>query len=231
MRQIIAMGGGGFSMEPENLALDRYILDQVGKPRPKICFLPTASGDGETYIQNFFKAFTQLECRPSFLSLFALPSADLETYVLEKDIIYVGGGNTRSMMALWREWGLDAILGKAYDAGAVLAGLSAGANCWFEQCTTDSMPGELNVLNCLGLLQGSFCPHYDGEALRRPSFHQFIREGRIKPGFAADDSAAAHFVDEQLVSAISSCAGKQVYRVSKQGDQVIEEAVETRCLV
>ena len=101
-RQIIAMGGGGFSMEPDNLALDRYILEQTGKSRPVVCFLPTASGDADGYIVKFYSAFTKLDCQPSHLSLFRPPTADLEPFIFENDVIYVGGGNTRSMLALWR---------------------------------------------------------------------------------------------------------------------------------
>jgi dipeptidase E len=226
MRQIIAMGGGGFSMEPENPALDQYILDQAHQPRPKVCFVPTASGDADRYVLNFYKAFTELECQPSYLSLFQLPTADLENYVLEKDVLYVGGGNTRSLLTLWHEWGLDHIFRKAYEAGIVLAGISAGANCWFEQCTTDSIPGDLTILACLGFLNGSFSPHYDGEAERRPTLHRLLEAGQILPGYAADNSAAIHFVDEQPARAICSVPAAKAYRVSYFDGQVIEEALE-----
>lgn len=225
MRQIIAMGGGGFSMEPDNLALDQYILDQANQPRPKVCFVPTASGDAERYVLNFYKAFSQLECQPSYLSLFELPSADLESFVLDKNVIYVGGGNTRSLMILWREWGLDRIFHKAYEAGVVLAGISAGANCWFEQCTTDSIPGKLTVLACLGFLAGSFSPHYDGEVERRPTLHRLLKAGEILPGYAADNSAAIHFIDEKPVRAIRSIPTAQAYHVHIADEQVIEETL------
>lgn len=225
-RHIIAMGGGGFSMELENLALDRYVLSQAKTDNPKICFLPTASGDADSYILNFYKAFSTLACQPSYLSLFRLPTADLEDYLLEKHVLYVGGGNTRSMLALWREWGLDTLLRKAYEAGIVLTGVSAGANCWFRQCSTDSVPGELRMLPGLGLLQGSFCPHYDGEAERRPSFHRMLSEGTILPGYAADNSAAAHFIDGQMFCAINSQPSATVYYVSKVQDQIVEDALQ-----
>jgi len=226
MRQIIAMGGGGFSMEPDNLALDQYILDQANQPRPKVCFVPTASGDADSYILNFYKAFSQLKCQPSYLSLFKLPTADLESFILEKDVIYVGGGNTRSLMILWREWDLNRIFRKAYEAGVVLAGISAGANCWFEQCTTDSIPGNLTVLSCLGFLAGSFSPHYDGEAERRPTLHRLVKAGEILPGYAADNSAAIHFVDEQPVHAIRSISTAHAYRISYTNEQVMEETLD-----
>ena len=130
MRQIIAMGGGGFSMEPDNPLLDRYILKQAGTEKSKICFLPTASGDSEQYISRFYNFFNKQNCDPSHLSLFNPPSRDLEKFILEKDILYVGGGNTKNLLALWKEWELDSILRKAWEEGVILAGLSAGAICW-----------------------------------------------------------------------------------------------------
>lgn len=226
MRQIIAMGGGGFSMEPDNLALDQYILDQSSKPRPKVCFVPTASGDADAYLLNAYKAFSKLDCRISHLSLFRPPLGDLESYVMDKDVIYVGGGNTRNLLVLWREWGLDVIFRKAYEAGVVLAGISAGANCWFDVCTTDSVPGQLRALPCLGLLKGSFSPHYDGEAERRPTLHQLMREGKIAPGWGSDNSSALHFVDEQPLRAVCSKPEAKVYRVELDGGEVVETALE-----
>lgn len=219
------MGGGGFSMEPDNLALDRYVLVQAGKRRPKVCFLGTASGDADGYIVKFYAAFTTLECEPSHLSLFRLPSAGLEATVLAQDVIYVGGGNTRSMLALWREWGLDEILKRAWQQGVVLAGLSAGATCWFEQGVTDSVPGTLGALDCLGLLPGSCCPHYDGEAERRPAYHRLVAGGTIMPGYGIDDGAALHFVDQELKCVISSRPDARAYAVAGTRDGVGEQAL------
>jgi dipeptidase E len=225
---IIAMGGGGFSMEPDNPALDRYVLSvaQARRAYPRVCFLPSATDNIDSYLLKFYQAFGQFDCVPTHLSLFSLPSADLRGFVLAQDLIYVGGGNTRSLLALWREWGLEAIFREAAAAGVVLAGISAGANCWFEQCTTDSVPGELRVLNCLGLLAGSFTPHYDGEALRRPSLRRLLAAGTIQPGFAADDSAALHFVDGQLWRAVRSRPAAQAYRVGLRESEVVEEPLE-----
>lgn len=226
MHQIVAMGGGGWAMEPDNLSLDQYILNQAGKQRPKVCLLPTARGDPESYVLQFYQAFSQLACTPSYLSLFRLPTADLEGFVLDKDVIYVGGGNLRSMLAVWREWDMERILRKAYDAGVLLAGMSAGANCWFEQCTTDSAPGELRPMTCMGLLPGSFSPHYDGEPQRRPALHRLLLSGEIKPGFAADDGAAIHFVDGRVWRAVRSRPTANAYRVSKKGSQIMEDPLE-----
>jgi len=178
-RQVIAMGGGGFSMEPENL-LDQYIIQQARKTPPSVCFLPHATDDAIRYTYRFFKAFTQLDLKPTHLSLFTPETADLEAFLMEQDVIYVGGGNTKSMVALWREWHLDNFLRKAYENGTVLAGISAGGSCWFEQCVTDSVPGRLRMLPCLGIIRGSFCAHYDGEAERRPAFHKLLLTRQLK---------------------------------------------------
>ena len=229
-RHIIAMGGGGFSMEPGNPLLDQYVLDQARRKRPRICFLPHATDGAERYALNFFNAFTKLNAQPAYLSLFTPHTADLEGFLLYQDVIYVGGGNTKSMLALWREWGLDAILRKAYQQGTVLAGISAGANCWFQECSTDSIPGPYTVLPCLGLLKGSFCPHYDGETERRQSLHRLMKENKVLPGYAADNSAALHMVDEVLHACVGSVPGAKVYQVRKKGVSVVEEALPTRFL-
>lgn len=229
-KQVIAMGGGGFSMEPDNPLLDAFIVSQARKKNPAVCFFPHATDDANRYALNFYKAFLKLDTRPSYLSLFTPHTADLESFLLEQDVIYVGGGNTRSMLALWREWGLDTILQKAYDQGVVLAGISAGANCWFEECSTDSVPGTLGVLAALGILKGSFCPHYDGEPGRQPSLHKFHLAGSIKPGYAADDSAAAHFIDDVFAGGISSRPMAKVYRLFTKDGQVMEETCPTRYL-
>ncbi len=224
-RQIIAMGGGGFSMEPDNPALDRYILEQTGKPAPRVCFLPTASGDAEGYCANFQQAFERLGARPAVLSLFHPPTADLEAFVREQDVMYVGGGNTKSLLALWRDWGLDRILRRAWEQGIVLAGLSAGALCWFEQGVTDSIPGPLTALPCLGFLPGSCCPHYDGEPERRPAYHHLLATGQIGGGYAIDDSAALHFVDDQPGRVVRSRPAARVYRLECAAGQVTEQAL------
>ena len=230
MQQIIAMGGGGFSMEPDNLALDRYVISQTNALRPKVCFLGQASGEGRDYILNFFNAFLSLDCLPSNLSLFQPHTADIEDFLMSQDVIYVGGGNTKSMLALWREWNLDKILRKAADNGTVLAGVSAGAICWFEAGTTDSIPGKLTALKCLGYLAGSCSPHYDGEVERRPTFQRMIAAGEIIPGVAYDDGAAGHYIDGALQHVVSSRPNAKGYRVEKEGDKARETVMETRYL-
>ena len=209
-------------MEPENLTLDRYVLAQARRPEPTVTFVPTASGDADSYIVRFYTAFAGLPCRPSHLPLFRR-TPDLRTYVLTQDVIYVGGGNTKSMLAVWRDWDLPALLREAWVSGIVLAGISAGAICWFEQGVTDSVAGALRPLQCLGFLPGSCCPHYDGEAARRPTFHQLLYTGEITPGFAIDDGAAMHFVDTDVHRVVASRRGATAYRVQLRDGTVHEE--------
>jgi peptidase E len=224
MRQIIAMGGGGFSMEEENPLLDLYILTQSAKEKPRVCFVPTASGDAEGYIEKFYRCFEKFDCETSHLSVFK-PPVDLEGFIFEQDIFYVGGGNTRNLLLLWRAWGVDQLLKKAYKKGAILTGLSAGSICWFEQGVTDSIPGKLSSLDCLGLLKGSNCPHYDGEKDRRPSYHQLVQSGQITDGLAADDGVAFHFIDEELYKVVSSRPNAKAYLVKKDGFTITEKKI------
>jgi len=213
-------------MEPENLAMDQYVLEQSSDPHPKICFLPTASGDAQSYIDRFYEAFKNLTCDPTHLSLFDAPTANLEAYLLEQDIIYVGGGNTRNMLVLWREWGLDEILHKAWDQGIVLAGVSAGAICWFEEGLTDSIPGKLVPLDCLGYLPGSCCPHYDNEPDRRPIFQRMVADNKLKPGYGIDEGAALHSINEDIFRVVSTRPGVTAYFVEHTNGQIREEPLK-----
>lgn len=226
MKQIVAMGGGGFSMEPENPLLDRYVLGLTGKTRPKVCFLPTASGDAEGYIVEFYRAMTQLGAEPSDLSLLRPTVRDMAAHLLVQDVIYVGGGNTKNMLALWREWELDQVLRTAWEQGIILAGLSAGAICWFEQGVTDSIPGELTALRGLGFLKGSHCPHYDGEPERRPAYHRLRKAGVLADGIAADDGVALHYIGDHLVRVVSSRPGARAYWVYIMDGAVREEPID-----
>jgi dipeptidase E len=230
MPQIIAMGGGGFSMEPDNPALDRYVVQQTSSDHPRVCFLSQASGEGSDYIINFYKAFTELGCVPSYLSLFRPHTADIADFLMSQQVIYVGGGNTKSMLALWREWTLDHILLQAANNGTILTGLSAGAICWFEFGITDSIPGKLSALPCLGYLSGSCAPHYDGEAQRRPDFQRMVASGELPSGFAFDDGAAGHFIDGQLHRVVSSRPNAKGYRVERDSTQAQETVLDTAYL-
>jgi dipeptidase E len=230
MEQIIALGGGGFSMEPENDLLDTYILNQASVSHPKICFLPTASGDSEGYIQRFYDFFVNKQCIPSHLSLFKPHTRDIHGFFMEQDIIYVGGGNTKNLLSLWKEWGVDKYLGEALKKGTVLAGLSAGSICWFEEGLTDSFGDGLEPIKSLGFLKGSHCPHYDGELERRPSYSRFISESRVIPGYAADDGTALHFINGKLAKVVSSRAGASAYFVKEEAGAAVETRIETTYL-
>lgn len=230
MRQIVAIGGLASLTADGTRQIHHYLLRLSAKPRPKVCFLPTASGEAADRIIGFYEAYSPLPCEPSWLSLFKPPTNDLKDFLLNKDVVFVAGGNTRSMLALWREWKLDAILRRAYEMGIVLAGSSAGANCWFEQCTTDSIPGELRVLDCLGFLPGSFTPHYDVEPGRRPALHSMLIGGEIQSGYAANNDTALRFVDGRLEEAVSTRDAATAYRVHAQDDTVIEDALEMKRL-
>ena len=231
MKQIVAMGGGGFSMEPDNPLLDDFVLGLTGKPRPKVCFVPTATGDHEGYTQKFYDAFPAERATASHLALFKRTEPDLRAFVLAQDVIYVGGGNTVSLLAVWRAHGLDVVLREAWEAGVVLCGVSAGALCWFEGGTTDSFGAGLAPLrDGLGFLTGSGCPHYDGEAERRPLYQKLVGEGVLPSGLAADDSAALYFTGTQLVEAVSSVPDARAYRVERHGDAVVETPLQTRFL-
>lgn len=226
MRRIVAIGGLGQFADESARRIYEYLLRLCAKPRPRVCFIPTASGESYERVVGFYDAFRSLACEPSWLSLFNLPSGDLADFVLNKELVFVGGGNTRSMLALWREWGLDKILHDASENGTVLAGSSAGANCWFEQCTTDSVPGDLTVLSCLGFLEGSFTPHYDVEPKRKPALRAMLSSGAIRPGYAADNETALHFVDGKFERAIRARKEARAYRVYLADGGVKEEPLE-----
>jgi peptidase E len=229
------MGGGGFSMEPENPLLDDHILDLAranrGRDRPRVCFLPTASGDSPTYIASFYAAFAR-RAEASHLPLFIRTLYDIEAFLLEQDVVYVGGGNTENMLAVWRIHGVDRALRAAWDAGVVMAGLSAGSLCWFETGTTDSFgPGLAALSGGLGFVPGSHAPHYDGEANRRPVYHRLIAEGAIPAGHAADDGAALVFQGDSLFEAVSSRPEARAYRVERGPDgAAVETELPTRYL-
>ncbi len=225
---IVAMGGGGFSMEPRNPLLDRYILSLARNRRPRVAFVGTASGDSPLYAARFLRAFRRFDCRPSLLSLFDPPKEGLAASVGAQDVLYVGGGSTRNLLVLWREHGLDRLLRAAWREGAVLAGVSAGSICWFEEGLSDSVkPGVLRPLPCLGFLPGSNCPHYDGEPLRRPTYRRLVGSGRMLPGLAADDGAALVFRGRALDRAVASRPAARAFGVERIDGQVLESEIET----
>lgn len=217
------MGGGGFTMEPANPGLDEFILTLTDAPVPKILFIPTASGDPDAQIARFHATFDRLDCAPTVLSLFRLVDGPvpLRDVVLGQDVVYVGGGSMRNLLAIWREHRLDAILREAWERGVALAGLSAGAMCWFEGGVTKSTGCPAPVAG-LGLLPGSLCVHYDGEPERRPVFLDAVRAGTLPGGWAADDGAGLLFEDRDLVRVVSSRRRARAFRVQRNGDHVVE---------
>ncbi len=227
-RHIVALGGGGFV--EGNRLLQEYVLSITGHPDPRICCLPTAGGESDYYLVRFYEACAGLRCRPSHLSLFRRLVADVREFLLAAQVIWVGGGNTSNMLAVWRVHGLEAVLKEAWSAGVVLAGVSAGAICWFEAGLTDSFGPELVPLHDgLGLLRGSFCPHYDSEARRRPAFHRFVREG-LPAGIAADEGVALHFVGTELSEVVSDRPQARAYRVELSLGDVVERPLDARLL-
>ena len=234
--QIVAMGGGGFSMEPENPLLDDFVLSLAERPMPRICFISTASAESPTYIVKFYRAFSG-RAIPTDLTIFdpaALPrqpslTAQLATFLAEQDIIYVGGGNTANLLAIWRVHGIDQALREVWLKGGILCGVSAGMICWFGGGVTDSFGGLEALPDGLGFLEGTACPHYDGEKERRSTYHRLIAEG-LPGGYAADDGAALHFRGTDLVEVVSSRPNATVYRVDRIDGRVVETPLKARYL-
>ena len=234
--QIVAMGGGGFSMEPENPLLDDFVLSLSRRRPARVCFLPTASADSHAYVAKFYRAFSGRSI-PTDVTIFdptafarhPARTADLPGVLAAQDVIYVGGGNTANMLAIWRAHGIDRILRNAWLEGVVMTGVSAGMLCWFRGGVTDSF-GGLDALNDgLGLINATACPHYDGEAERRPTYHRLVSEG-FPGGFAADDGAALYFRGTDLVEAVSSRPGAGAYRVAQVAGQAVESRLDVRYL-
>ena len=218
-RQIIALGGGGFSEEPDNPALDEYVLDASGRERPRVLFLATAGGDNSSYIVKFYGAFSGGHCDPGHLALFNRTIDDVRAVLLAQDVIYVGGGNTANLLAVWRAHGIDVILREAWERGIVLSGLCAGSMCWFEAGVTASFGTRLKPLTGgRGFLPGSNCPHY---RLRRDAYLGALRGG-MAPGLAADDGVGLHFVERRLAAVVASREGAGAFRVGVAGDRVVE---------
>lgn len=233
---IVAMGGGGFSMEPENPLLDDFVIGLSPRQPARVCFLPTASADAPAYIVRFYRAFagkclaTDLTMwNPSWLPRQPQRTADIAAFIAEQDVIYVGGGDTANLLVLWRRHGVDRQLRAAWTRGAVLAGVSAGMLCWFTGGVTDSLGGLEPLDDGLGLLEGSACPHYDGEPGRRGAYHDAIANG-MPAGYAADDGAALHFHGRELVEVVSSRPAARAYRVELRENGVVETALRTRYL-
>jgi peptidase E len=224
-RQILALGG--HAMQPGE-PLDDLLLELTGASRPRVLLLPTASAESEAYVVQYYEAFAR-RAEASHLSLFGIPPADIRSIVLDQDAIFVGGGNTANMLAIWRVHGVDRFLREAWEAGVVLAGVSAGSICWFEAGVTDSFREELDGLDCLGFLPGSNCPHYDGEETRRPAFHRLVAAG-FPAGLAADDFVGLRFSGTELAEVVTSRPDAAAYRVELVDGTVGEQRLDARRL-
>lgn len=204
--------------------LDDFLLSLSEASRPRVCYLPTPAGDSDRGIAAFFEVFSRKDCEPSCVRLFGSPERPADR-VASQDVIYVSGGNTANALALWRLHGVDVALREAWKRGAVLGGSSAGANCWFECCVTDSFESGLDPLHDgLGILPGSFCPHFDSEERRRPVYRSLVDDG-FPSGYAADDHAALHFEGAVLREAIASRHGALAYRVVPSSETPLETRV------
>ena len=213
---VVAMGGGGFLGGDPSSPLDDLLVSLAPRRRPRTVFLPTAAGDSERAIDAFHEAFARRGCEPEHVTLFGIPDHPAER-VAAADVVVVSGGNTANLLALWRLHEIDGALRHAWERGAALGGVSAGANCWFEACVTDSFSAELDGLeDGLGLLAGSFCPHFDGEERRRPVYTRLVAAG-FPAGIACDDGAAAVYEGIELVEVVADRPGTGGYRVSAAG--------------
>jgi peptidase E len=220
---IVAIGGGDFWEPPVDPRLDDFILALTGKDRPRVCFIPTASGDSQFALTHFYRAMGPHDCRPADLVLFNRTVEDLPAFVAKQDVFWVWGGSTLNLLALWRLHGLDALLREAYEQGKVFCGISAGMNCWFESCTTDSYGPTLAPLHDgLGFLEGSACPHYDGEPQRRPLYRRLVDEGALEAGWAADNGVGLHFQAGELVEAVTLREGATGYRVEPGSELALD---------
>ena len=225
-KQIIAIGGGGFGRSPGEGLIEKYILDQSEKNDPKICFIPTATGDNEAYKVNYYSTFSKLHCSPSHLDFFKR-TPDLKELILKQDIIFVGGGNTKRMLAVWKDWGLDLVLKEAYEKGVIMSGVSAGAIWWFDQGITDSWAEDLKVMDCLGFIEGACCPHYDEEPQRKPSLNKFITEKVLKSCYAVDGGCALHIEDEKEFKSVVFSENKNSFLVEMKDKKVAEKPYST----
>jgi peptidase E len=229
-RQIVALGGGGFSMESGNPLLDDYVLGLCAAERPRVCFLPSASGDADHYVVRFYRAFPAERCEASHISLFRREQgpADLRDHLLSQDLIYVGGGSVVSLLGVWRAHGIDAILREAWEAGVVLCGLSAGSLCWFAEAVT-GFHGSPRAVEGLGLLPFSNCVHYERGSERGLAYRDLIRGG-MRSGYAAEDGAGLHFTGAELSRVVASRPRAGAYRLDPLGGRVVETPLDTAFL-
>ena len=219
---IIAIGGGGFSRNNSSYLIEKYILNLSGKDYPKICFLPTATGDDASYIVRFYSIFTRLNCIPSHIEFFKR-TPNIHSHIMKQDVVFVGGGNTKSMLAIWNEWGMNSLLNDAYNKGVIMAGVSAGAICWFTSGITDSWDNELRILPCLDFLKGTCCPHYDEEPSRIPYVKKILLEEKLTNCISIEGGSAMHFIDGKPFRNVSFKDNKNSYNVYLDNRDIVED--------
>jgi peptidase E len=226
---ILAGGGGSFFVDP-SAPIEKLLLELSGAAHPRLCYVPTAGADSDYGIVRFYEVFAR-HARVTHLPLFRR-QGEVREMLLAQDAIWVGGGNTLNMLAIWRLHGVDGALREAWERGVVLGGISAGSICWFESGVTDSYGPELKPLTgCLGFLAGSNCPHYDGEEQRRPDYTRLVAAGELPPGYACDDAAALLFRGTELAEVVATRKGACAYRVEREGDRAVEVPLEPARLV
>jgi peptidase E len=204
-RQIFAIGGRFYVDTWQPLLLQRQLLSLASAASPKICLLAGAVGDNPAAIEQFYRELGEHDCRPAHLNIYKPVTRDFADYFAGFDIVYVNGGSTRNLITVWRDWGIDSALRTAWEAGVIMSGTSAGMNCWFDACITDSYPPEMLPLTCIGILAGSACAHFSTRPDRAPTFRRMIADGTIPgPGYAADDDVALHFIGTELREAVSA---------------------------
>jgi peptidase E len=218
-RHIVGLGGGGDTPAQTSLLYD-YVVGLTGKQRPRMLFVPTATGDEDAAVAMFYERFAR-RSEASNLPTFPFPPDNLRELILSQDAICVSGGNTANMLAIWRVHGIDELLREAWEQGTVLWGASAGMICWFEQGVTDSFGPQLEGMDCLGFLPGSACPHYDGEEQRRPRYRELI-DGGFLPGIGADDGVAVRYAGTEIAEIVSCRPGAAAYRVTQAGEEKLD---------
>jgi dipeptidase E len=223
-RTIVPMGGGRFC---DGAA--QFLVELTGKERPRVLYIGTATAEDPAAALRTYDRFSRIG-EVARLEFFPWPPEDLRSVVLESDLVFVAGGNTANMLAIWRLHGVDALLREACETGIVLSGSSAGGICWFEQGVTDSFGPQLGPMDCLGFLSGTFCPHWDDEELRRPRYHELLKGGFLAAGYAADAGVGLHFVNDELREVVACDEGSKAYRVDVRDGEIVEEPIEARLL-
>lgn len=226
-RKLFIFGGG--SDKP----ILNHIIKLTRKENPKICFVPTATGDSPASIIGWYTLVEGLPMRPYVMRAFINSYTTKESFeetLMKMDAVFVGGGNTLNMMAIWKSQGIDLALRKAYDSGILMSGASAGSLCWFESGTTDSRPRELTKVECLGWIKASHCPHYNVEEFRRPTYHDLISKKELSPGYACDNQSGIYFENEKLVKCVSSNPKSKSYFVDLIDGKVVERELPTEII-